>query len=426
MCWMIRISSVCRRGLGALACLSLFAIDVSEASAQDSQTAAAPAPAARIPVTFAQPAVPVPLVIEKELVFFQARVGDTPVRVLLDNGADLSVIDAALAHRLGLATRPLNRPLNAVDGDQRPQVLAPEVPFTAPGQFVATTPMLVVDLAPVSTAFSRPVDVILGSEIFGSFAITVDKRSGTVGFRPRGTADTAGWVEAPFAADDSVQVEVAGQPLTLTLDLGSSGGAGLTEEVFARVLPGAETRPSEAITAFGGRQRQRMTDGTVKLGPVSIRGPISVADRSGLTAGVSGWLGAGLFQNYAVVFDRGTGKLFSRPPVDMQAAPENLTAAQVADRWTALMRRPSAEVMRSDELALLSGLFARTAAAYRSEILEARTAGRQPRACLPEHGEMSGDGIVADIRSLPTAEQQADFAIVFGRLFDRKYPCAQS
>jgi hypothetical protein len=377
-----------------------------------------------IVIDFAKDHTPVPYELDHNLLFFNARIGDTPVRVLLDNGAGSSLIDETLARRLGFQTVPLNQSLIAVDGQQRPQVLAQQIPFRIPGQIDTTTAMLVVDLKPISAHFDHPVDVILGSEFF-ALAIAIDRAAGTIAFAPSGVANIEGATTIPLSADDIIEAEIAGQPVRLALDLGDSGGASLYTDVFARILPDVETVEGQSMGAFGGLHTvRRAQDVPTTLGQLDLIGPVSEVTRLPGKAGVDGRLGSTMFLPFTVVFDRTAGKILLQPifnaPPTAPVGP--MTAGEIRRRWTTLMARPASEIMASQETSLLIDTMMAAAVAYRAKVRESAAAGA-PRACPPEQADLSPEDIVARIGAMSEAEQAEDFGVVLGRIFDARYPC---
>ena len=88
---------------------------------------------------------------------------------------------------------------------------------------------------------------------------------------------------------------------------------------------------------------------------------------------------------------------------------QGLTAAAVANR---------------PEVKALFVEFSDAAQAYRRQILDARTAGRAPRACPPKDVNLTIDGVVADIRRLPADWQSRELSDSFGAAMDRRFPCS--
>lgn len=81
------------------------------------------------------------------------------------------------------------------------------------------------------------------------------------------------------------------------------------------------------------------------------------------------------------------------------------------------------EILARPEIKALLEEFMSAAMNYRRQILDARAAGRPPRACPPKEFNVTTDAVLADIRALPPEWQSRDFADSLGATIDRRYPC---
>lgn len=94
-----------------------------------------------------------------------------------------------------------------------------------------------------------------------------------------------------------------------------------------------------------------------------------------------------------------------------------------ASRARAVDGKTAAQTLATPKLKALLDEFASVAGAYRQQILDARAAGKTPRACPPKSLDLTVDAVVADVRALPPAWQTRDFAESFGAALDKRYPC---
>lgn len=114
-------------------------------------------------------------------------------------------------------------------------------------------------------------------------------------------------------------------------------------------------------------------------------------------------------------------------PATASATPTGVFVA----RWAAASRvaKPAGstataeQTLATPELKALLDEFATVAGDYRRQVIEARAAGKPPRACPPKNVELTIDGVLAEIRRLPPAWQSRDFAESFGAVMDKRYPC---
>lgn len=115
------------------------------------------------------------------------------------------------------------------------------------------------------------------------------------------------------------------------------------------------------------------------------------------------------------------------------AAPASaMPTSEFISRWQAashLSRKPgqqltAAEIADTPEIRLLFGEFSAVAHAYRQQIVDARAAGRQPRACPPKDVDLTIDGVIAEIGRLPGDWRSRDLTSSFGAAMDHRFPCA--
>lgn len=114
--------------------------------------------------------------------------------------------------------------------------------------------------------------------------------------------------------------------------------------------------------------------------------------------------------------------------------PAAATAMPTGDfiaRWKAASSISRAEAERlskdrgnaSPELQGLLAEFGSVAHQYQNQILSARASGTAARACPTGTVDLTVDGLVADLKRLPTEWQKRELADSFAEVMDRRYPC---
>lgn len=217
--------------------------------------------------------------------FIAAEINGEPLEALLDSGAEMTLLDAAAAARLGLGT--------AGSADVRGSGAATEeVTFAeglttrAAGITLENQMAAVLDLSDLSARLiGEPVDAILGREIFDAarFHLEID----TATFRT--TSDTAlpGAVRLPLTDANGIKqvpIRIEGQPEILAdFDLGN-GSRVLISEAFARragLLDPGRINGTESGGGIGGPvTRQLVTLATLEIAGQTLRDVEAAIDPS--------------------------------------------------------------------------------------------------------------------------------------------------
>ncbi len=115
--------------------------------------------------------VRIPLTLTKSKHYLiKCKIGDTPANLILDTGAQQSVLDSKFVKKLGLREHPISQVIVGV-GDDAKKTKVTSIPNLTMGSFgISKLPALVMDLDHVNA--HREFDGILGSELlFSSGAI---------------------------------------------------------------------------------------------------------------------------------------------------------------------------------------------------------------------------------------------------------------
>jgi hypothetical protein len=237
--------------------------------------------------------------------------------IIVDTGAAGSVMDDALAKRLGLAQHGSHMSMGA-GGMQRASSVS-DVTIRLPGLDIHRDHMDTIDLAALGMASSHPMDVILGYEFFASGMVRFDYGAGMIDVWDADHApkDLPG-VEVPMTLIDNhpyieATLDLPGRaPLRgrFVLDSGSGGGVIVAPDVAEREsLATAFPRTLKAMArGVGGERSNTIGRGTaLSIGdqridrpmvaiPASARGHIS-------HAGTLGNIGGQLLGRCRVTFD---------------------------------------------------------------------------------------------------------------------------
>lgn len=299
--------------------LVLFHLAVPAANGRPStQSASVPAPVGKVAIRFAPPAQrrPVPYDGASGHLIFRARVAGSDIWVLLDNKAGRSILDGALASRLGLAVTQSVGKARTPTGEVSVGRVD-NVEIMVPGQLRTVAPaMAVMDLAAVSAGHKQRIEAVIGADYLGMLALQVDPRKGTVLLAPSGSlAPAPGASEVPLLnAQAEIELTAGNVPLRLPVDLGSSAAVGLDPRAWARAGSSIVAQSTAlAMHADGqpyvtdrGVIRQASVGGLILENvPVRLRPP-SAAMRDGI-------LGMGFLSNYGFILDTRAGKLWLTP-----------------------------------------------------------------------------------------------------------------
>jgi hypothetical protein len=112
-------------------------------------------------------------------------------------------------------------------------------------------------------------------------------------------------------------------------------------------------------------------------------------------------------------------------PVAALAMPagEFVTRWQAASKVSMRAGLTPEQIAASPELKTLFAEFSTAARNYRQQVLSARAAGTQPRACPPKDVNLSVDGVIADVEHLPAGWQSRELSDTFADAMDHRYPC---
>jgi hypothetical protein len=257
--------------------------------------------------------------LASDKILMRGRIAGVEASFLLDSGAGITVLDAALATRLGLPR--LGTVTLAGTGARQQAPLVGPIAVSIAGVTVSGITAVAVDLAAVRDATGEEPPVILGKELFAGAIVDVDFPRQRIAFHDASTWRHDGrGVTLPVVplANGLVAVEVSveGRPPALFgLDTGGAGAldifAGYAEETG--LLAGRRTSARLGAGIGGAYQEKVARVASVTLAGATFRDvPVSfpeVKEGAFHTRRLAGNLGAALLSRFRVVFDLPHGKV---------------------------------------------------------------------------------------------------------------------
>ena len=160
-------------------------------------------------------------------IFIPAQVNGSEVKVLLDSGAGISLIDSTLAKQINVEANG-KLPISGVGGQATMQI-ASQIQIRLAGLTFRHIRAGVMDLSQVSEQVGRPMPFILGKEAFNEFIIDIDFAHHRIAFQdPAAFSAPSGAVRVALGRHEdrrSVPLSVEGRsPVSFDFDLGNNGG----------------------------------------------------------------------------------------------------------------------------------------------------------------------------------------------------------
>jgi predicted aspartyl protease len=268
----------------------------------------------------AQPAthtMPFQFVLERQIVF-PITIDGKPAEAWLDSGAGAIVVDAAFAKQLGLE---LGTPIKAhgVSGQitdvhlSKADLVAGDLAL--PGRRVA-----VMDLSAVQRLVGRPVQVLLGRDVFDQAIVQIDFQSRRLTLTPRGDFQPPPGAPLPLKRSGdlrSVPIRVAGVEMSAILDLGNAGGLLIDQEFAAHygLLDGRRASTTLSVGADGAHEETQSTVDRLELGGVSLDGVPTTATAN-LSSKAPANIGLQVLSRFRMTIDFAGDRLWLMPYAD--------------------------------------------------------------------------------------------------------------
>ncbi len=261
---------------------------------------------------------------QRRYVFLRGEVNGVATDVVLDSGAGMTVVDRALAAKLGLRAEGDVEARGT--GGSVGASFASGVTVTLAGIEIGPLSAAVLDMSDVGKRLGRPLPVILGKEVFHALVVDLDYPASRIRFLDPGPFryEGPGRKLELLPEDDghkNVRLSIeGGAPVVVGLDTGQGGALSVfrhyaEERGFLTGRPVSEAR--------GGGVGGATTMKTATLRTVTIAGyelrdvpaAFPTVDVGGAfdTKRQAGNLGAGLLSRFRVLFDYPHGVLWLEP-----------------------------------------------------------------------------------------------------------------
>lgn len=256
-------------------------------------------------------------------IYIPATVAGQPVEVLLDSGAEMTILDKGWAERAGLKIE--GRVVATGAGGQAEAAFARGVTIEVGGLRLPDLTVGAIDLDAVSKALGTPLPVILGADIFKQLIVDLDFEARTIAFHePEGFQPPPGAATVPVKESSSgirtvpISIE-GGPPVQVDFDIGNGApfilGAAYWEP--RRLLEG---RPSSTTLsgAVGGLHEKPIASlRSLEFGGVRFRDVPAIFDRSTASAFDSdrslGNVGLPLLARFRMMTDYPNDRLYLVP-----------------------------------------------------------------------------------------------------------------
>ncbi|MCP3141847.1 retropepsin-like aspartic protease [Pyxidicoccus xibeiensis] len=256
-------------------------------------------------------------------VYIPARVNGRQTQVLLDSGAEMTVVDAGHARELGLKTQGQ---LTAVgSGGQAQAQLASGVDIVIGDLRLSGLTVAVIDLAEVARQIGHPLPIILGKEAFNPLVVDVDFPNRRVAFHEASRFKAPpGAVRLPLVESTNghraVHISIEGRPaIPVLFDVGNAGALSLFPSYWqqARLLEGRRTSKTLSGAVGGLRERDVATLKHIRVAGFTLKDVPTVFDDAGQSVSASdrylGNLGLAVLGRFRMMTDYANDTLLLVP-----------------------------------------------------------------------------------------------------------------
>jgi predicted aspartyl protease len=241
--------------------------------------------------------------------------GREPVPLLLDTGAYHSSIDPDLAEALG-ATDVCGAVVVGWAGEVETRIVRAKTLDTGPLHVdgpVFTVVQRFEDETVEGLTGAERVRGILGTEMFGSFVLTVDYASPDVRFTAAPPRDDTRQAPLELRSDGDgrflASIRLDDTAAWLLLDTGANDTVTVSEELARSVKLDPARGPEVAGVALGGGVRSRhVGTASVHIAGRGVRAPLYASRQ---LAGLDGRIGSGLLKFWTWVFDFRNGRMWA-------------------------------------------------------------------------------------------------------------------
>mgnify|MGYP001627257351 CR=1 FL=1 len=279
----------------------------------------------------------------------RAHIGNTPVEAILDSGSAASIISASLASRLGLEGSE-KRTIRGISG-RASAGLAHNIDLMIGRQASHLDAAFIVDLETASAAFGRPIDLVLGQDVFAGRCLALDFATSRYTLS-EGFAGGPDWTPTPLGHGANRELiayaSVAGlPPAPLVIDLGSATALMLARGYVDRhgLLDGKRRSTAMLGGVEGSRIATAFVADRVDLAGLGIDTIPALAVDPWLSVSTVGNIGLPLLAQFNLVLDFTVGRMWlhalpvdRRPPMlkdlsgfDLAASADALTIVHLSE-----------------------------------------------------------------------------------------------
>jgi membrane-associated protease RseP (regulator of RpoE activity) len=287
-------------------------------------------------------------------IYIPATVNGQATHVLLDSGAETTVLDKTWAEKMGI--KPSASVVAVGTGGRQEAELASGVTVRIGALELKNITVALIDLAAVEKMIGRPLPVILGKEVFNELVVDLDFEGKTIAFHdPQVFQAPAGAVETPVIMANgirSVPVSVeGGAPVQFDFDIGN-GGPLIVYSAYWKahgLLDDGRGKSKTLSGAVGGlREQQVATVRSLTFGGATFNDiPTVFTDDRGESAESNrtfGNIGLPILSRFRMYADFSHDRLFLQPTADVaDPFPRDLTGLRLqpgAEKAPILMVAP--------------------------------------------------------------------------------------
>lgn len=275
-----------------------------------------------VQVILAQPPVPKPAFIEVPFELVRGAMivpttlnGAGPFWMMLDTGADPSIVDLGIGKDAGLRIAASG---HAGSGGGTSTNLAYEtsLPNVQIGAFTATkVDALAMDLSKLSSKLGRPIGGVLGYSLFKKRIVQFDYPNRRVRFytdAPSCARDDPTCTKLSFRYKDDILatgITVDGKPVTTNVDTGSNSYFQLTPAAVDKLGLREDVARAHDSTSVGFNGDLKNREGTVRnvtVGSISVEDPSVVFFGKGMGMDSEAWdlrIGSAFLKDFVVTLD---------------------------------------------------------------------------------------------------------------------------
>ncbi|TAJ74798.1 MAG: hypothetical protein EPO51_01700 [Phenylobacterium sp.] len=252
------------------------------------------------------------------LIEIPVAVNGTPIRAVVDSGAQFSAIDRSLAERLDLP-RTVAAPILAYGVSGGPSLThTVRLDLVLPGLAIPGLRAAALDLAAISAATGRNFHLLIGRDVLRHLVVEADFPRARArfltreAFRPARDAIAVPLRTKGGAPVLAVQIEDA-PALDVLVDTGASGVLALSAAAADQaglLVPGRQVSSAHSVSLGGLSLDRLVTARTIRVGDMTLRdADIQIYTPTTGAPAPSGLLGTGLFRRFRMALDLGGDRL---------------------------------------------------------------------------------------------------------------------